>query len=202
MIWRGATAWLATAMGVGCALLIGLPARTVTNAYVNDLLIFLDGAHRVVWGQVPSVDFHAALGPLTYLIPAAGLWLSGQLGGAMTVATLALLPIMAHVVGSRLRPVLGLPCALFLILLMAVPANLGADLSQMSFAMFYNRIGWAHLALLLVMVLRPRQEGRRQDSLDAACAALVVMQCYTKSTYGAVAIAFLLFMLSDRRQWP
>jgi hypothetical protein len=200
-----ATALWVTAMGVGCALLIGLPARTVTNAFVNDLLIFLDGAHRLVWGQVPNVDFHAALGPLTYIIPAAGLKLSGQLGGAMTVGMaltiLALLPIMAHVIGSRLRPVLGLPFAAFLILLLAVPANLGADLSQMSFAMFYNRIGWAHLALLLVMFVPPQGDGRRQTWLDAACAAaLVVMQCYTKSTYGAVAIAFVLFMLSDRRQ--
>ncbi len=201
------TALPVTAMGVLCALLIGLPARTVTNAYVNDLVIFLDGAHRVVWGQVPNVDFHAALGPLTYLVPAAGLALSGQLGGAMTVgmalAILAVLPIMVHVIGSRLRPVLGLPFAAFLILLLAVPINLGADLSQMSFAMFYNRIGWAHLGLLLVMFLPPlREGGRRQLWLDAVCAAaLVVMQCYTKSTYGAVAIAFVLFMLLDRRQW-
>ncbi len=201
-----ATALPVAAMGVVCALLIGLPARTVTNAFVNDLVIFLDGAHRVVWGQVPNVDFHAALGPLTYLIPAAGLALSGQLGGAMPVGMaltiLAVLPIMVHVIGSRLRPLLGLPFAAFLILLLAVPINLGADLSQMSFAMFYNRIGWAHLALLLVMFLPPLREGRRQTWLDAGCAAaLVVMQCYTKSTYGAVAIAFVLFMLLDRRQW-
>lgn len=202
----GPTAVFVTALGLACALLLALPGRTVTTAYVNDVVIFLDGAHRVAWGQVPNVDFHAALGPVNYLLPAAGLVLGGGMGAAMPVGMalllLAILPAMAHVLGSRLRPVLGLPFAAFLILMLAVPVNLGAEASQLTFAMFYNRIGWAVLALLLVMVVPPVAESRRQLALDAAsAAALVVLQCYTKSTYGAVAIAFLLFMLTDRRQW-
>jgi hypothetical protein len=52
------------------------------------------------------------------------------------------------------------------------------------------------------MYLPPVRDSRLQMWLDAGCAAaLIVMQCYTKSTYGVVAIAFVLFMLSDRRQW-
>ena len=69
-----------------CALLLAGPGRTVTTAYVNDLFIFLDGAHRVASGQVPNRDFHTALGPLVYYIPAAGLLLSGHLGAAMPLA--------------------------------------------------------------------------------------------------------------------
>jgi hypothetical protein len=49
---------------------LALPGQTLTTKYVNDLLIFLDGAHRISWGQVPNRDFHTALGPWPYL-PAA-----------------------------------------------------------------------------------------------------------------------------------
>src|SRR5215208_3218275 len=118
-----ATVILATALIF--ALLLALPGRTVTTAYVNDLFIFLDGAHRVVSGQVPNRDFHTALGPLVYYIPAAGLLLSGHFGGAMPLGTalfmVAVAPAMAHVLASRLRPAIALPFAAFLLLILAVP---------------------------------------------------------------------------------
>ena len=196
------------AIAVVCALMLALPGRTFTSAFVNDLLIFLDGAHRVVWGQVPNRDFHTALGPLTYYIPALGYWISGRLGGAMPVGTalviLAFVPVTLHVTRSRLSPALAIPFAAFLFLLLAVPANLGDDLSSLSFAMFYNRLGWAALALLVVMYLRPLRLSPRSELRDAACAAvLVLFQLYTKITYGVVAVGFLAFLLLDRdqRRW-
>src|SRR3712207_9420476 len=92
---------------VALVLLLALPGQTVTTAYLNDLFIFLDGAHRVASGQVPNRDFHAALGPLVYYVPAAGLLLSGSLGGAMPVGTalvlLIIAPAMAHVLGTRMK---------------------------------------------------------------------------------------------------
>lgn len=196
--------WIA-ASSLGCALLLALPGGTITTAFVNDLLIFLDGAHRVSSGQVPNRDFHTALGPVVYYLPALGYWLSGRFGGAMPVGMglliLAFAPVMWHVLGSRYRLFLALPMAAFLIGLLALPANLGEDLSSISFAMFYNRIGWAALALLLLMYVRPFRASRTQSALDAVCAALLVLlQVYTKVTYGVVALAFLVFMLLDPRQ--
>src|SRR5687768_18335082 len=100
-------ALLILSMAAVCALLLALPGRTVTTAYVNDLFIFLDGAHRIVSGQVPNRDFHTALGPLVYYIPAAGLLLSGHFGGAMPLGTalfvVAVAPAIAHILASRLR---------------------------------------------------------------------------------------------------
>ena len=192
-------------MAVGCALLLGLPGRTVATKYLYDLFIFLDGAHRIVAGQVPSLDFHTALGPLTFYIPAAGAWLSGHLGGAMptgmALLILALAPAIAHVLASRLQAVIALPFGAFLLLVLAAPVNLGESVTSLSFAMFYNRIGWAALAVLLVMYLQPR-EGRRRDWADAACGALLTLvMAYTKATYGLVALAFLGFLLlADPRQ--
>ncbi|SLN65148.1 hypothetical protein ROJ8625_03320 [Roseivivax jejudonensis] len=182
-----------------CALLI-LPGVTVSSMYFNDLLIFLDGGYRVVHGQVPNIDFSTALGPLSFYIPGAGYWLSGSLGLAMPVGMSLLMlvtaPIAIHVIGSRMRPLIGVPVAIFVMLLLATPMNTGEAFSRVSFAMYYNRIGWALLALLLILFLRPERPTRHQTALDAAAAAaLALLAGYTKATYGVVAAGFLLMLL-------
>jgi hypothetical protein len=186
-------------------LILALPGRTITTAYLNDLFIFLDGAHRIASGQVPNRDFHTALGPLAFYLPALGYWISGTMGGAMpaamAAATLGLALPMVHIFGSRLRPVIAIPYGLFLLLIVAVPINLGESIASLSFAMFYNRIGWAGLATLLIMYLRPERVFGRQDLLDSLCAAaLTLAMLYIKATYGLVALGFLAFMLFDARQ--
>jgi hypothetical protein len=201
-LWVSATLLCAAA---AFGLLLALPGQTVTTAYLNDLFIFLDGAHRIASGQVPNRDFHTALGPLSFYVPALGYWISGTMGGAMpaamAVTTVVLALPMIHILGSRLRPVVAIPYGLFLLLIVAVPMNLGESIASLSFAMFYNRIGWAALSLLLVMYLRPENPRDSQNLLDALCsAALALTMVYTKATYGLVAMAFLTFMLFDIRQ--
>ncbi len=187
------------------ALLLALPGQTVTTRYLNDLLVILDGAYRVAAGQVPNQDFHTPLGPFAYYLSAAGYLLSGTLGGtmptAMALITLLVALPMAHVLGSRLHPVIAIPYGLFLLLILAAPINLGEGVTSLSFARFYNRIGWAALGVLLVMYLQPSRIDRRQSILDTACAtALTLLMVYTKLSYGVVALAFLLLMLTDRQQ--
>ncbi|WP_445504200.1 hypothetical protein [Microvirga sp. G4-2] len=172
---------------------------------MNDLFIFLDGVHRIQLGQIPNRDFHTALGPLVYYAPAVGYWLSGSFGGAMPVGmallVMALALPAAHILNSRLRPAVAFPLAFCLILIAAVPINLGESISALSFAMFYNRIGWAALGFLLVMYLRPERSCRYQRSLDALSAAfLVILMLYIKISYGIVGIGFLVFLLVDPRQ--
>jgi len=188
-----------------CSVILVLPGRTVTTAYLNDLVIFLDAAHRIVWGQVPNRDFHSALGPLAYYIPAAGYRLAGSFGAALPVGTalttLALAPLLAHILVSRLTPILALPSGAFLLLILIVPMNLGESIASLSFAMFYNRIGWVALGALLLMYLQPLPGQPHREWRDRAAAALLTLvMLYTKATYGLVALAFLLFMLTDRRQ--
>lgn len=188
-----------------CALLLALPGQTVTTKYLNDLFIFLDGVHRVTEGQVPNRDFHTALGPLVYYAPALGYWISGHLGAAMpagmALLVLALAPASAHIVSSRLRPAGALPLVTFLFLIAAVPINLGESIGSLSFAMFYNRVGWATLGFLLIMYLRPEHPRAHQLWLDALCSAcLVSLMLYTKISYGLVGLGFLSFMLLDRFQ--
>jgi hypothetical protein len=192
-------------VAASCALLLVLPGQTVTTRYLDDLLLILDGAYRVTSGQVPSHDFHTPLGPLVYYLPAAGKVLSGTFGGAMPAAmaltTLALSLPMIHVLGSRLHPLIAVLFGAFLLLILAVPINLGEGITALTFAKFYNRIGWACLGILLIMYLRPQSPQERQNILDYLCAAfLTLVMVYTKFTYGIVAVAFLMFMLTDRRQ--
>jgi hypothetical protein len=204
-----ATAAVVIGGALVCALLLVLPGQTVVSVYANDLFIFLDGAHRVASGQVPNRDFHTALGPLVYYLPAAGYLLTGSLGLAMPAAMalcLALLaPPMAWILAGRVRPLLAWPFAAFLLLVVAVPMNLGEAISALSFAMFYNRVGWVALALLAVMVLAPMRPRRWGTAIDAACAAfLVALLVYSKVSYGAVGVAFLgllVLFFPEHRRW-
>jgi len=188
------------------AMLLAIPGETVTTKNLNDLFVLLDGTHRVVSGQVPNRDFHTALGPLAYYVPAAGYWVSGSLGAAIPVGVglliLVLAPVFAHVVACRLHIALALPFATFVLFILATPINLGEGVTSLSFAKFYNRIGWAALAILLVMYLPPRRVRAGQDRLDALCAAgLTLTMLYTKATYGLAALGFLaLVQLFDPRQ--
>ena len=192
-------------IAIACAGLLALPGRTMTAAFVNDVLIFLDGAHRIASGQVPNRDFHSALGPLVFYVPALGYLLTGDLGASLPAGTamllLAFLPALIRVLGSRLRPWLAILFAAFLILILAAPINLGSRIGLLSFAMFYNRVGWVALALLLVMYLRPEKKTGGSNVADSLAAAfLLLVQIYTKITYGLVGLVFLAFMLFDRQQ--
>jgi hypothetical protein len=198
-----ATAVFTLIFAVLAATLLAAPGQTVITRYLNDLFVFLDGAHRILSGQAPHRDYHTPIGALSDLLPAVGLYLTGSLGRAMptgfAVLILLMAPVMAHVLGTRLRPALALPMALYLILILAAPANLGEEARVVSFGMFYNRICWVALALLLVMFLPP--QGGPQPVRDALCAAaLSLLMVYMKASYGAVALGFLVFMLTDRAQ--
>ena len=83
---------------LACAAMLGLPGRTINAAFINDVLVFIDGAHRITFGQVPNRDFHTALGPLVFYLPAAGYQLTGNFGAAipvgMAIVVVAFIPAM------------------------------------------------------------------------------------------------------------
>ncbi len=197
----------AAALTAVCMAALLLPGRTALTAYLNDVFIFLDGAWRVAEGQSPSRDFHSALGPLNFALPGLALMLTGDFGlvmpGATAIMLAALLPAVVRILDSRLQPGIALPFAAFLILITAMPANLGESVGSLGFAMFYNRWGWVFLSLLLVLHLPPKP-GRAAPAQDAAAAAgLILAAVYTKATFGVASLAFLLLSVFDRqgRHW-
>ena len=198
-------AWISL-IGLVCAAALALPGVTVTTRSLDALFLLIEGLYRDLNGQVPSVDFHTIQGPLAYRVPALGHRLSGSFGGAMPVGmglcVLLTALVSAHVLTSRLRPYLALLFAGFLLLIVAAPINLGGSVTGLTFASFDSRIGWVAIALLLVMYLRPYAAARRKTALDAlSAAALTLAMIYMRAPFGLAALVFLLFMLTDRRQF-
>jgi hypothetical protein len=202
----GSAGWTIFGMGVCLALLLAVPGETVATRLLEDLFAILDGVHRLAWGQVPARDFHSGLGPLAYYIPGFGYAVTGNFGAALPLGmgalTVLIGAVLAIILPSRLSPALSLPFGFFLLVILVVPMNLGDAVTALTFNQYYNRIGWVSLAALLVLFL-PTTDGAEENLiLDAACAAaLTLLMIYTRASYGLVAVAFLLFMLTDRRQW-
>lgn len=190
---------LVAAAQVGFAVILLLvlliPLKSYVLQYLTDHLIFFDGADRVLNGQLPNRDFHTPLGPLNYLLPALGYGLSGTLGGMMPVATaiftVALLPLLLYVCRSRLPHAFALAFGLYILILTIAPVHVGDTLPLPTFAVFYNRWGYAVLSLLFLFLL-PRKDGAGSDRRDiAVMAACVLLLFYLKISYAAVAGAFV-----------
>jgi hypothetical protein len=209
---RGHLSPFAIAVAVLVASLISLlflllsPGRSLSGIYANDLMVFYDGAHRILSGQVPNRDFHTPLGPLPYLLAAMGLKLGGSLGAMMPSATavfaVLLSPFLLYAAASRLRLLAALIVMVFLLILTIAPVNPGDSWLAPTYAMFYNRFAWATLGTLFLFAL-PRSQGVGSPLLDTGCiAALVLVLFYLKISYAAVALAFtlgLLFLPHSRR---
>ena len=178
--------------------------KTFSMAYVADLMVFYDGADRVLSGQLPNRDFHTPLGLLAYLLPTLGLWAGESLGRMMPIATAAFaaifLPLLIHVCVSRLPLKQGLFFAFWALALIVTPASIGE--LEPSFAMFYNRWGYGLLSLLFLLFL-PRLRGGNGEWKDAlTLASILLLTFYLKISYFAVAAVLtlpLLYFLETRR---
>ena len=203
--------WLLSGAFGGAALLLllalVLPGETYSGSYANDLMIFLDGGHRVLSGQIPNRDFHTPLGALTVLLPALGLWMGG-FGGMMpwtTAAfTLIYLPFLIYVCRSRLPLIYALAFGLYSLLLVIGPVNVGEQVDFTSFAMFYNRWGYALLSLLFLLALPSRSERHAAAADGVTATALLLLMFYLKVSYFLLGLVFLvaLALLTRRRLWP
>lgn len=188
-------------------LFLVLPGTTYSGNYTNDLMIFFDGGYRVLRGQVPNRDFHTPLGALTVLLPAFGLWMKG-LGGMMPWATAAFtllfLPFLIYVCRSRLPLVYALGFGIYAILLVVGPVNVGEQVDQTSFAMYYNRWGYALLSLLFLLALRRKDDAPSAMPDGAVAAGLLLGMFYLKISYFLLGVVFLIFLLliTRRRLWP
>lgn len=210
---RSAALWLALLtlglIGVLAGLLI-TPGRSFIGIYVNDLMVFYDGAHRILSGQVPNRDFHTPLGPLAYLLPACGLWAGKSLGEMIPIASTVFAAMLAGplfwVGATRLPFRAAVLFVLYVAVLTIVPVNPGDNGLDPTYAMFYNRFGWAGLSVLLAFALPPVRTvapAPARTALDAASVAwLLLVLFYLKLSYAAVGLAFTLALLvlpSSRR---
>ncbi len=190
------------------AIAIGIP---VTRIYAYDLFFFLDSAWRVAGGLKPHVDFSSAWGPLTAMLSAAGLWLSDYrsdgLGYSQAFVAVGI-GIWAYALAARrLGGALAAILSFMLAALAAAPFPLGQPPFNGSYAMVYNRHGYALLGLILIECFPPprtEHDGRAFWGGVSSGAATALL-AFLKVSFAMVAGGFLVLSLvlwrhTDRRR--
>ena len=195
--WNDWTAIAAVALVCGLAAYIGMP---VLREFEHDVLNALSNAYRVSQGQIPHRDFSSAFGPLLFLIEAAGLAISGMRPAGIGYANAVFGAVIAlwtyRVARGRLAGAGAFVLGVYAVLLITAPFSLGYSPLAFTYAMLYNRYGYALLGIILLecglQALRAPvgevQGAGRGFSAGAAWALLL----FLKISYAILAVPFLL----------
>ncbi len=188
----------------GSAAYIGVP-WIFKNAL--DVFVFLDGGWRALNGQRAHVDFYTAIGPVTYLINAAGLQLAHLDPRGLGIGT-GLFGFLVGLAGYRIAlPRLRAPaaalCGLLLALIVVSPFSLGEWPTETGLAMLYNRYGYGLFGIILTEVCKPVRGGgsreRRETILGAiSIGVLCGLLFFLKVTFFLGALPLILFGWSYR----
>ena len=182
------------------------------RAYGHDVFFCLDGAWRIVNGQRPVLDFYAVVGPAWDLLYAAALKLARNDARALCYGSTLVAVLMSAwsflLLRRRMEPA---PCFLAcvsVVLLAVSPFALGKYPIITSFAMTYNRLGYALVSLVLLECYLPSSDqdsfGRQFGgglSSGLACAAMT----FVKISYGPVGLVLVAVSLvlrpRERARW-
>lgn len=180
---RDPARWLSAGLSaVGVLVIATIVVRTGPSHMVMapwDVFILLDGAWRILEGQIPHTDFYNPIGPLAYILIAIGMRLGGEgLAGQVYGGTILLLLAGGWAVAlsyRKLPPVLGFLFVIFIASLIVAPRALGFDPVHTTYAMVYNRCGWAILSLLSIQLLIGDEVTHRRDGVVDAAAGGVLL---------------------------
>ena len=172
------------------------------NQCGNDALLLLDGAWRIVNGQIPHRDFYIALGPLQYMIAAGGIWLTGFTPKGLSVG-IAIVGLLVGIWGwrvSRVRMprVPALLVTAWLVLTATCPAFLDSTPNTVSCAMIYNRLGYALLAIVLVECAFAHERSTFWGGISSG--AIVVLLLFLKLNFLGAAVLLLLVTVPLRNE--
>jgi hypothetical protein len=208
--------WLRTHRGIaaaGAVVLIAALAAAIgpihVRLYGHDLFFLLDNGWRALHGQRVHVDYSSGWGPLTFLLIAAALAVSGCSVGAIGytnafVATVAGL-WCAWLAAGRSRTLTAVVYPCFVALLVAAPFALGDGFWWTSHAMVYNRYGYALLAIVMLECYQPASEDppsrhrRWGEPILTGCAMALLL--FLKVSYFLVALPIvgISLLLWERR---
>lgn len=185
--------WIA-AFAAAAALALILPLRLPLGPNAWDTAVYLDASWRIGFGQVPSIDFFAPVGPLGFYLT-AGLDALFPHAQPLLLINWALLPVMLPVLAllaghvARRSRQQALALALPFLLFAALPINLHSLYPAPGFDGygFYNR----HVALLLYLLIAALLFVHARGLRVALVAVLMLALFLTKIT-GAVAGTLLV----------
>jgi hypothetical protein len=204
--------WTALALSLiaaacGVVVWLGLP-RAAT--YGHDTFIALDGGWRVLNGQRPNSDFYSPLGPIPFLIAAAGLKLASLRVEGLAYATAAVGALLGMwtwaLVRTRLKVWSALLALAFLVSFWLAPFPLGEPYYMTGYAMQYNRLGYVLASLILLELYLPGAESsRKQHPIDwggVSTGFAAGLLCFLKINYAFVGCALVAsaYLLKQKRR--
>jgi hypothetical protein len=134
----------------------GAPAM---NGKASDNPIFLDGAWRILNGQVPHRDFNNVFGDLPFYMTALGMKLNRPGMAAIDYGNVVMMAVLVSVAMLVLRrrtsAFLAFFYSAFIGLLVLTPRPLGDAYDYIGHAMIYNRYGEAFIAILGAILFLP-----------------------------------------------
>jgi hypothetical protein len=150
-----------------------------SRIYTQDAFSMLDGAWRVINGQRPHLDFYTGLGPVTYLITAAGVIIAkGNAAGLAYGQALfgCVAGLWAYLLCQRrMRSVATILVSVIVVLMAIVPTTIGDIPAGITPATTYNRCGYALVALLMIEALSARRPGRGRDEFIGGLSTGIVL---------------------------
>ena len=199
----------------GIIVLISLTGPSAQYMFPWDFSFSVDGAWRLFNGQKIYEDFNSAVGPVP-LLPAV-LWMkiSGPDADCLAMGYALMLPLFAIwtwiIASARLTALNAFLFTLFISLglVSKFPVNMIDDYHALSFAMVYNRFGWALICLFSLQIFLPARNRLRDWKGIAAgisSGLLVSLLLFTKVNFFGIGIlSYILAMIlhpAIRRQFP
>ena len=204
-------------LGVACLAVVSAGATVAAGCaplreWPWDYPILLDGAWRVTHGQIPHTDFYAPIDAFPLLVYSAGMKMAGSadaLAWGASALALVLFATAWYVARTRLSNAAAYAFTAMTGLLVIAPRTLGFPPTHTSYAMHYNRIGWA-LVSIAVLLLLPRrrapdvngQTGAVESTADGILSGLLCgLLIFTKINYllAAVCTASAFAVIHRRR---
>lgn len=194
-------------------LVTALIGAVPTLIFGHDDFLALENGWRILAGQRPQLDFWSPWGPFSFQIMALGLKVSHASPNGIGYGNAIfgfLIGLWAYRLGrNRLVPVVRVLFALYVVLLVCSPYPLGESPRSSSHAMFYNRYGYALIALVLVECLQlpqgPKQEGEERFGGFSTGAAAGLMLFLKASFFFAsvpLAVVSMVFWRRNAKRGP
>lgn len=180
------------------------------NAIPWDVLLLLDAGWRILNGQIPHTDYYNPIGPLTYLLTALGMKVAQPSVSSIVYGNLLLFIVLTPwtwlIVRSRFSAAIAFLSVLFIGFLLIAPRALGFDVRDTTYAMLYNRQGFALLSILLVeLFVCVRASVRPKFFLSGLTSGLLLaLLLFCKINYfgiGAVAVLIHIVLIRCSLMW-
>lgn len=184
-------------------ILIGVGIPPIT-ALPTDISILLESGWRIINGQIPHLDYYSPLGSFTSLPIALGMKIGSPSASSIAYGNVLLLVIFTPwawlIARDRLSALNAFLFALFMALLLVAPRPLGSPMSEVSYAMLYNRQAFVFLSILLIEIfITPRTPERSSAKSQfiggLSSGILLALIFYCKVNYFAIAIFAILLHL-------